>query len=89
LVRADWVRRLPARGAAMNCDNEFCLYNQDYVCLIPNIRRNRSGDCGECILVALDKDFLEAEKERQLRVIDAQWVADEKRRTAQQTVRKR
>jgi len=67
-------------GDRMLCDNEFCIYNRKCACILPDIRRNRAGDCGECIFVVLDKNFLEAEKTRQLDEIERQWEADEKRR---------
>jgi len=35
---------------------------------------NSLGMCDDCIIVSLDGDFLEAEKERQLAEIEERWV---------------
>lgn len=56
----------------MKCEAEYCLYNQDYQCTLQSIEINSLGMCAECMLVLLDKDFLEREKARQLSEIRKQ-----------------
>ena len=57
----------------MKCEVEYCIYNRDSVCICDITQLNSLGMCEECILVSLDKDFLEAQKERQLQQIEERW----------------
>ena len=50
----------------MSCENDHCIYNKDFECILDKISINSLGMCDDCIMVALDKNFLEAEKARQL-----------------------
>ena len=54
----------------MKCEFNYCIYNYDQQCVfgIPEI--NSSGMCEDCIMVSIDKDFLEKEKERQMKIIE-------------------
>ena len=54
----------------MKCEVEFCIYNRNYECICEITQLNSLGMCEECILISLDKDFLETEKECQLRKIE-------------------
>lgn len=60
----------------MKCEVEYCIYNRNYECICGVIQLNSAGMCEACILINLDKDFMEAEKERQLREIEARWKKD-------------
>ena len=53
----------------MNCENEYCIYNKDFECILSKIEVNGFGACDSCILVTLDAYFLKIEKERQLQEI--------------------
>lgn len=55
----------------MICEVEYCIYNRNFMCILEATEINSLGMCEECILILLDKDFLEAEKERQLRDIES------------------
>lgn len=57
----------------MRCEVELCIYNRNYECICDITELNSVGMCEECILVSLDKTFLEAEKERQLEKIEERW----------------
>jgi len=50
----------------MRCEVEYCVYNRDFVCLLKSIEINSLGMCSDCIIIALERNFLESEKERQL-----------------------
>ena len=50
----------------MKCEFEYCLYNIDFNCIADEPEVNSFGMCDTCIIVLLDKEFLEKEKERQL-----------------------
>lgn len=53
----------------MNCELEHCIYNRDFKCLLDKININVLGMCEEYSIISLGKDFLDAEKERQLQEI--------------------
>jgi hypothetical protein len=57
----------------MTCEYEYCIYNSERVCLIEKISINDLGMCDECIIVSLEKDFLQSEKGRQLEAISSRW----------------
>ena len=50
----------------MNCANEYCLYNKGCKCTLESISIDSLGHCDDCIIVELDENIVEAEKERQL-----------------------
>jgi len=50
----------------MQCEAEICIYNQGKHCTILGITLDNIGMCDSFELVALETDFLNAEKERQL-----------------------
>jgi len=58
----------------MKCEVEYCVYNRDFVCILDEPEINSLGMCSACIIISLDKIFLEKEKERQLREIETRWV---------------
>ena len=54
----------------MNCANEYCLYNKDFKCIIDGVNIDLLGHCDDCIMVRIDKEVLNAEKERQLSKVE-------------------
>jgi len=50
----------------VNCAYEYCLYNKDYKCTLDGVEIDSQGHCDDCIMVKIDKDVFNAEKERQL-----------------------
>ena len=57
----------------MKCEAEYCIYNRDFNCIAREIEINSIGMCGECIMIFLEKELLEKEKEKQLAKIENQW----------------
>lgn len=51
----------------MDCENSYCIYNEKSQCTLDKININSLGMCDDCIMIELDEDFLETEKERQER----------------------
>ena len=45
-----------------SCLFNYCIYNKDDICVLESVEMNARGMCEDCILVMLDKDFLEAKK---------------------------
>ena len=58
----------------MYCEFDYCIYNKDYKCILDEIEINTVGMCASCIVISLDWDFLESEKERQLKEIEDRWT---------------
>ena len=54
----------------MKCENAYCIYNRGFECLLDEVSIDSLGLCSDCITVSLDKKYLEAEKERQLRDVE-------------------
>ena len=53
----------------MKCENKYCIYNRDFACILDKVRINSLDICDNCIIMELDENFLEAEKERQRKEI--------------------
>jgi|GEM_PF-692813 len=58
----------------MKCEFDYCIYNRQHKCLLSEPKMNSLGMCDDCIMVSLDEDFLETEKERQLAEIEERWA---------------
>ena len=50
----------------MNCENEFCIYQEDGVCIRDDISLDITGQCIECIYVDLEDDVLKKAKQKLL-----------------------
>ena len=50
----------------MNCAYDLCLYNKDFECILDKVSIDSLGHCEDCIILNIDKETLEAEKEHQL-----------------------
>ena len=57
----------------MRCEVSYCIYNKNFNCIVKEIEINSVGMCSECIVISLDKNFLEKEKVKQLQEIEVQW----------------
>ncbi len=49
----------------MNCENEYCIYNKEYKCILDEITLDIQGKCIECIYVDIPSQQLEKLKEEQ------------------------
>jgi len=59
-------------GDKMICEAVYCIYNRNCICLLGKTTINALGMCEECIIVSLDRNFLETEKERQFLKMEQQ-----------------
>lgn len=50
----------------MECDNVFCIYQQNGNCKLENISIDNSGMCTQCIYVEFDDEILSKKKENML-----------------------
>lgn len=48
----------------MKCEFDLCVYNQDSNCTLDEISINQLGMCEDCMIVELDENMLEQEKQR-------------------------
>ena len=62
----------------MKCELDYCIYNNNGNCLVTKISINDVGMCDACIIVTLEKDYLQTEKRRQLSELEARWEKSEK-----------
>jgi hypothetical protein len=57
----------------MNCENEYCIYNNDLMCCVENISIDSIGICNACIMVSFEKEFLDKQKEKQREEIESRY----------------
>jgi len=53
----------------LKCDFGYCIYNEDFLCVLKKIQINSLGMCEECIIVTIEEKELEMMKERDLRAL--------------------
>ncbi len=53
----------------MDCENAMCIYQKEGKCILDEITLNEMGVCEECIVVTIDKGFLEYKKALKLEEI--------------------
>ena len=58
----------------MKCEFESCIYNRNFNCIVNEPEINSLCMCDACIVVSIDKEFLEKEKERQLMELEERWA---------------
>jgi len=55
----------------MKCEFEYCIYNLENKCLVRGDGIiNSLGMCDNCIIVSIDKDYLDKEKGGQFNTIE-------------------
>ena len=57
----------------MKCEFDYCIYNKNSRCTVAEPEINSVGMCEAAIVISLDKDFLEREKEALLLKIEVRW----------------
>lgn len=48
------------------CENEFCIYQKQGMCILDKIQLDIQGNCTDCIYINVDKDTLNTLKEELL-----------------------
>ena len=61
----------------MLCEFELCIYNNDGECLFEKVKINQLGMCDDRIIITLDKEIVEKEKERQLSEVESRYKNDD------------
>ena len=62
----------------MDCKFEYCIYNRDSKCIADEQEIDSIGMCGTCIVVSINKHFVEEEKEKQLLELEKRWCENTK-----------
>ena len=57
----------------MKCEHEYCVYNNEGKCLFEKVAINGLGMCDNCIVVSIENEFLQTEKDRQRSRIESRW----------------
>ena len=42
----------------MICENDFCIYNRNFECILKAISLDIDGKCTQCIYISIDKTTL-------------------------------
>jgi len=50
----------------IECENNFCIYFENYYCKLTSISLDRMGVCAECICVNIDEYTLNAKRKNLL-----------------------
>ncbi len=50
----------------MECENEFCIYEKDGICILDKISLDVQGSCKSCVYVNVDDDELKKIKKKTL-----------------------
>ncbi len=59
----------------MKCELNYCIYHMNDKCTLDEVQINSLGMCNECIIVSVDRDYLEKAKHRQLEDIKIRGYA--------------
>ena len=60
----------------LTCENDFCIYNRGFRCILDEIELDATGSCLSCISVLLDHDLLLAEKKRQVEELENKYYTN-------------
>lgn len=61
----------------MKCDFDYCIYNEDFICILDEIRIDSLGMCESCEIVTVPKESLEKLKKKRLKKIEKIWSKSE------------
>ena len=51
----------------LSCENEFCIYQKQGICILESIKLDIQGSCVDCIYIHVENDILNNLKEKLLR----------------------
>lgn len=54
----------------MICENEFCLYWHDNVCVLKEVTLDIQGRCQNCIYVTISETVLDRERKKLFKLYD-------------------
>ena len=53
--------------SGLPCENEFCIYQKQGVCILGSVHLDIQGKCTECLYVTVEEDTLDTLKEELLK----------------------
>lgn len=53
--------------AQLSCENEFCIYQKQGICILESVQLDIQGNCVDCIYINVEKDTLNSLKEKILK----------------------
>lgn len=56
----------------LKCAFDYCIYNDNFWCILNKIEINEVGSCENCIIVYLEPETLEEYKRKQLNKLENQ-----------------
>lgn len=56
----------------MNCENSFCVYQEDGICVLREIELDIQGQCKDCIYVDIEEESLQKVKQIQRKRLAAE-----------------
>ena len=51
----------------LSCENEFCIYQKQGICILESVQLDIQGNCVDCIYINVEKDTLNSLKEKILK----------------------
>ena len=51
----------------LSCENEFCIYQKQGLCILESVQLDIQGNCVNCIYIHIEKEILNNMKEKFLR----------------------
>lgn len=54
----------------MNCENGFCIYCANDICILEKISIDSMGMCAECVYPDIDEKILKQAKEDLLKILE-------------------
>ena len=57
----------------MKCEFSYCVYNEEFTCILDEIQIDALGMCEACEIVAVPKETLEKYKKKRLKEIEEIW----------------
>ena len=51
----------------LSCENEFCIYQKQGICILESIQLDIQGNCMDCIYVNIEESVLNNLKDKLLR----------------------
>lgn len=61
----------------MKCENYFCIYENDGLCLLDSVALDILGQCKECIYINIEKEKLKELKEQSRIIAETKTVRGE------------
>lgn len=54
----------------MECENEFCIYEKDGICILDKISLDVQGSCKSCVYVNIDDELKKIKKKTLIQLMD-------------------